>query len=88
MKKINQTHYFTFGSDHVLPDGSPAGGQYVKVIAPPGTDHRAVFMAWLGSNRFSSEYTLSEWLNMSVNGRYPSSPVAVIVITDKQGEIA
>jgi hypothetical protein len=52
------THYFTFGSDHLLPDGSPAWGKVVRVDAP--RDHRELFMAWLGSNKFSSEYTEAE----------------------------
>lgn len=50
-------HIFTFGSDHTLPDGEPASNRVVAVDAPEGSDHRAIFMGWLGSNKFSSEYT-------------------------------
>jgi hypothetical protein len=62
-------HIFSFGSDHTLPDGEPASGKVVAVDAPDGTDHRAVFMAWLGSNRFSSEYTEAEYMNTRMTSK-------------------
>ena len=54
-------HFFTFGSGHTLPDGTSANYKTVTVEAPPGVDHRALFMTWLGSNKFSSEYTEAEY---------------------------
>ncbi len=54
-------HFFTFGSEHTLPDGTSANYKTVTVEAPPGVDHRALFMTWLGSNKFSSEYTEAEY---------------------------
>ena len=53
------SHYFTFGSDHAH-EGVPLRDRYVEVIAPEGV-HRTLFMAWLGSNRFASEYYELEW---------------------------
>ena len=55
------TKLFSFGSEHTLPDGTPAGDKTVSVEAPVDVDHRALFMAWLGSNKFSSEYTEREY---------------------------
>ena len=52
---------FTFGVDQSLPDGTPAGKATVMVEAPSDVDHRALFMTWLGSNKFSSEYTEQEY---------------------------
>lgn len=76
------THRFTFGPDHRLPDGTPTGHLgYVEVTAPEGTDHRAVFMAWLGSNEFSTEYEPDIWER--VGGRYyeGTAPLARIHIS-------
>lgn len=48
------SRFFTFGPDHDIEG-------FVEVIAPEGTDHRAVFMGWLGSNAFAFEYTEPEF---------------------------
>ena len=37
----------------------------VMVEAPEDVDHRALFMAWLGSNKFSSEYDEQEYQHFS-----------------------
>jgi len=55
------TRFFTFGAEHTLPDGMYAGDKTVMVEAPEDVDHRALFMAWLGSNKFSSEYNEQEY---------------------------
>lgn len=54
-------HIFSFGSDHFLPNGDSARDKAVMVDAPDDVDHRMIFMGWLGSNKFSSEYTEDEY---------------------------
>ena len=62
MDEVNYTlRLYSFGQEHTLPDGTPAGDKTVMVEAPDDVDHRALFMAWLGSNKFSSEYTEQEY---------------------------
>lgn len=53
-------YYYTFGMDHYLPGGKAAWQKVVRVSVPDHTDPRPIFLAWLGSSRFSGEYTEAE----------------------------
>jgi len=77
--------YFTFGAEHVLPNGRSAAGEYVEVACYPDQDPRVFFMAWLGSNRFSAEYNEREWHEHNMRERfYPGkSPVATILVVER-----
>ena len=55
MKRQMVDTFFTFGSAHTERTAIPLRS-HVRVVAPEGTDARALFMAWLGSNKFSGEY--------------------------------
>ena len=57
---MHVTMFYTFGSDHSV-EGVNMQDKYVSVVAAEGTDHRAVFMAWLGSNEFAGEYSEKEF---------------------------
>ena len=39
----------------------PARDEYVVVTCSADHDPREIFMVWLGSNKFSGEYTSREW---------------------------
>lgn len=77
-----QTAYFTFGSDHSLPDGSPARDEYVKVVCPSRMDPRGLLICWLGSNRFASEYNEQEWVS-EASKYYSGQPAAVITVYEQ-----
>lgn len=70
--------YFTFGSDHVTHKVPDPLNQFVCVDAPDDWDARAVFMLWLGSNRFSHEYNEQEF--DEYHKRYRPTVAANIVI--------
>lgn len=55
--------FYTFGSAHAdeVRGLTDPLSQYVEVVAPEWADHRALFMAWLGSNHFSFEYGEEEF---------------------------
>lgn len=71
-------HYFTFGADHVYPDGQPASG--TAVIVEAERNHRALFMAWLGSNRFAFEYDEDEFNTTSMS---LFTPVAYVISVNR-----
>lgn len=68
-------HYFTFGPDHSHL-GTPLRQRHVAVKAR--ADHRAIFMGWLGSNEFSSEYDEREWAEYE--RQYPTTEYTRITV--------
>lgn len=82
--------YYTFGADHLLPDGTPAKDAYVIVMLDTFTathvDPRVLFMAWLGSNRFAFEYGEDEWAegtSKHYRGVYPAAILSVSAASPK-----
>jgi len=78
------TKIFTFGTNHVDPLGRSRGGAYVSVTAPDWADHRAIFMSWLGSNRFSHEYDAadSETQEMITTYRLRAETQITVLVSD------
>lgn len=78
-------HRFTFGSDHRLPDGRPARNEFVEVIVPAALAaqglHRTLFIEWLGSNAFSTEYDPVEWERISSRYYAGQSPAVTLSFT-------
>ena len=76
--------YFTFGQDHVFPNGETAAGHYVEVTCYPEQDPRVLFMAWLGSNKFASEYSQVEWEHGRMLDTYYNNepPYAMISVSE------
>lgn len=71
--------YFTFGPGQVTEKVPDPGNQFVCVEAPADWDARAVFMLWLGSNKFSGEYTEEEFQSYFVE--YSPVPAANITVS-------
>lgn len=75
--------YFTFGPIQRLPDGTKGGNTFVIVVGPAWLDRRALFMQWLGSNEFSTEYSDEEWEDVrnSYRGIEPHTVIRVDELT-------
>jgi hypothetical protein len=71
--------FFTFGADHKTAKVPDPLNQFVCVEAPAGWDARAVFMLWLGSNRFSHEYNEQQFNDYFF--QYSPTPAANITVT-------
>lgn len=83
-------NYFTFGSEHTMPDGTPAGEEYVVVDGPAWIDHRSIFMDWLKHSHgarcihrsnFSSQYGADMW-ERDIARYYGPKPWTTIVVTE------
>ncbi len=78
--------YFTFGSNHQLPDGSNGLDQYVVVTCPADVDERAVFMGWLGSNKWSMQYNQRDWEQNTA--KYYSGPPNTTILVVPRNPLA
>ena len=69
--------YYTFGLSH-FHNGTALHDKYVKVTCPTG-DPRALLIAWLGNNKFSSEYSALEFTK--VRWKYPMTEYMSIEVS-------
>lgn len=75
-----EDYYFTFGPDHVLPNGHPAKGEYMMISAPTWADARSIAVGVLGNTDFAFQYTAKEWVYRDMERKHYDNKLPAIMV--------